>query len=108
MKAKWKGRLIINSDDGVLGEPELKWRKVDPVPVVKIWQPAGTLLSLFWDLISILRDHVKEQRKQTTILEHIACVQELDWEDWAFDGSKGLETGMEGSEEEEGTEESGV
>ena len=53
----------------------------------------------------MLRDHVKEQWKQTTILERIARVQEMDREDWAFDGSEDLETGTEGSEEEEGTEE---
>ena len=53
----------------------------------------------------MLQDHVEEQRKQTVILEHIAQVQEMDQEDWAFDGSEGSETGMEGSEEEEGTEE---
>ena len=29
----------------------------------------------------------------------------MDWEDWAFDGSKGSETGTDGSEEEEGMEE---
>ena len=56
----------------------------------------------------MLRDHVKEQRKQTAILEWIACIQELDWEDWAINGSEGLEMGMEGSEEEEGMEESRV
>ena len=49
----------------------------------------------------MLWDHVAEQWKQIVILVQIACVQELDQEDWAFDGSKGLETGMEGSEEEE-------
>ena len=38
----------------------------------------------------------------------IACVQELDQEDWAINGSEGLEMGLEGSEEEEGMEESGV
>ena len=53
----------------------------------------------------MLRDHVEEQRKQTVILERIAQVQELDREDWAFNGSKGLEMGTEGSKEEEETEE---
>ena len=53
----------------------------------------------------MLRVHVEEQQKQTAILERIAWVQEMDQEDWAFDGSEGLETGMKGSEEEEGTEE---
>ena len=104
-KVKRKGGSIINSDDDAQGEPELKWRKVDPVPVVKIWQPAASSLSLFWDLLAMLWDHIEEQRKQTAILERIARVQEMDWEDWAFNKSKGSETGMEESEEEEGTEE---
>ena len=52
----------------------------------------------------MLWDHTEEQWKQTIILERIAQVQEMDWEDWAFDGSKGSEMGMEGSEEEEGME----
>ena len=42
------------------------------------------------------------------ILEQIAHIQELDQEDWAFDVSEGSEMGMEGSEEEGGTEESGL
>ena len=107
-KAKHKGRSIIDSDEDMLGELGLKQQKVDPVPVIEIRQLAGTSLSLFQDLISMLWDHVEEQQKQTTILERIARVQELDQEDWAFNRSKGLETGMEGSEEEEGTEESRV
>ena len=73
--------------------------------MVEIRQPATGSLSLFRDLIAVLRDHVEEQRKQTAILEQIARVQELDREDWAFDGSKGLETGTEESEEEEEAEE---
>ena len=56
----------------------------------------------------MLWGHIVEQWKQTAILEQITCIQELDWEDWAFNGSEGLETGMEGSEEEEGMEESEV
>ena len=107
-KVKRKGGSIINSNDDMLGEPELKQWKVDPVPIVEIQQPGGTSLSLFQDLIGILCDHVKEQQKQTTILECIAHVQELDWEDWAFNGSEGLEMGTEGSKEEEGMEESRV
>ena len=102
---KWKGGSIINSDEDAQGEPELKRRKVNAVPVGEIWQPATGTLSLFRDLIAMLWDHVEEQRKQTAILERIARVQEMDWEDWAFDGSEGLETGMEGSKEEEETEE---
>ena len=108
VKVKWKGRSIIDSDEDMLGELEPKQWKVDPVSVVEIRQPAGTSLSLFQDLISVLWDHVEEQQKQTTILEQIAHIQELDREDWVIDGSEGLEIGMEGSEEEEGTEESGV
>ena len=107
-KAKCKGGSIIDSDEDTLGEPEPKQQKVDPVPVVEIRQPAGTSLSLFQDLISMLQDHVEEQWKQTAILERIAHIQELDQEDWTFDGSKRSEMGTEGSEEEEGTEESGV
>ena len=72
---------------------------------MEIRQPATGSLSLFRDLIAVLRDHVEEQRKQTVILERIAQVQELDREDWAFDGSKGSETGTEESEEEEEAEE---
>ena len=87
------------------GEPEPKRRKVDAVPVVEIRQPATGSLSLFRDLIAVLRDHVEEQRKQTAILERIAQVQELDREDWGFDGSEVSETGTEGSEEEEEAEE---
>ena len=105
---KRKGRSIINSNEDALGELEPKRWKVDPDPVVEIRQPAGTLLSLFRDLIGVLRDHVKEQQKQIAILEWIARIQELDREDWAFDGSEGSETGMEGSKEEEGMEESRV
>ena len=104
MKAKWKGRSIIDSDEDVQGEPELKRQKVSPVPVVEIWQPAGSSLSLFRDLLAMLWDHVVEQQKETATLERIACVQEMDQEDWAFDGSEESETGMEGSEEEEETE----
>ena len=73
--------------------------------MVEIRQPATSSLSLFQDLLAVLRDHIEEQRKQTAIFERIARVQEMDREDWAFDGSEGSETGMEGSEEEEGTEE---
>ena len=104
-KVKWKGGSIINSDDDAQGEPEPKQQKADPVPVVEIWQPAASSLSLFWDLLAVLRDHVEEQWKQTAILEWIARVQEMDREDWAFDGSEGLEMGTEGSEEEERMEE---
>ena len=49
----------------------------------------------------MLQDHVVEQQKQTAILKRIARVQEIDREDWAFDGSEELEMGTEGSEEEE-------
>ena len=104
-KAKQKGGSTIDSNDNVLGELEPKRPKVDPVLVVEIWQPAASSLSLFWDLLAVLWDHVEEQQKQTAILERIARVLEMDWEDWAFDGSEGLETGTEGSEEEEGMEE---
>ena len=103
-KAKRKGGSIIDFDEDAQGEPEPKQQKVDAVPVVEIWQPAAGSLSLFRDLIAVLRDHVEEQRKQTTILERIARVQEMDWEDWAFDGSKGSKKGTEGSEEEEEAE----
>ena len=101
VKAKWKGGSIIDSDEDAQGKPEPKRLKVDAVPVVEIRQLATGSLSLFWDLIAVLRDHVKEQWKQTAILEWIARVQEMDREDWAFDGSEGSETGTEGSEEEE-------
>ena len=94
-KAKQKGGSIINSDEDAQGEPEPKRWKVNPVPVVEIQQPAASSLSLFRDLLAVLQDHVKEQRKQTVILERIAQVQEMDWEDWAFDGSEGSETGTE-------------
>ena len=104
-KVKCKGGSVIDSDENAQGEPEPKQRKVDAVPVVEIRQPATGSLSLFQDLIAVLRDHVEEQRKQTTILEWIAQVQELDREDWAFDGSEGSETGTEESEEEEEAEE---
>ena len=104
-KAKWKGGSIIDSDEDVQGELEPKRWKVDTVLVVEIRQPATGSLSLFRDLIAVLRDHVEEQRKQTAILEWIARAQEMDQEDWAFDGSEGSETGMEGSEEEEEAEE---
>ena len=104
-KAKWKGGSIFDLDEDVQGELELKQQKLDAVPVVEIQQPATGSLSLFWDLIAMLQDHVEEQRKQTMILERIAWVQEMDWEDWAFDRSEGSETGMEGSEEEEEMEE---
>ena len=60
VKVKWKGGSIIDSDEDVLGELEPKRQKVDPVPVVEIRQPAGTSLSLFQDLISVLQDHVEE------------------------------------------------
>ena len=63
MKAKRKGRSIINSDEDAQGESELKWQKVDAVPVVEIQQLAGSSLSLFRDLLAMLRDHVEEQRK---------------------------------------------
>ena len=53
----------------------------------------------------MLWDHVAEQQKQTAILEHIACVQELDWEGWVHIGSDDLETGSE-ENEEDGMEES--
>ena len=105
MKAKRKGGSIIDSDEDVQGEPEPKRRKVDAVPVAEIRQPVTGSLSLFRDLIAVLRDHVEKQRKQTAILERIARVQEMDREDWAFDGSEGSETGTEGSEEEEEAEE---
>ena len=105
MKAKRKGRSIIDSDEDAQGEPELKRQKVDAVLVVEIRQPAASSLSLFRDLLAVLWDHVEEQRKQTAILERIARVQEMDQEDWAFDGSDGSETGTEGSEEEEEAEE---
>ena len=100
-KAKRKGGSVINSNEDAQGKPEPKWWKVDPVLVVEIWQPARTMLSLFWDLMSMLHDHVTEQQKQTAILEEIAHVQELDREDWAFDRSKGLGMGMEGRKEVE-------
>ena len=96
-KAKRKGGSIIDSDEDAQGELEPKRQKVDAVPVVEIRQPATGSLSLFRDLIAVLRDHVEEQR--------IARVQEMDREDWAFDGSEGSETGTEGSEEEEEAEE---
>ena len=104
-KAKWEHGSIIDSDEDAQGKPEPKRRKVDPVLVVEIQQPAVSSLSLFWDLLAVLQDHVEEQWKQTAILEQIAWVQEMDREDWAFDGSEGSETGMEGSDKEEGTEE---
>ena len=85
-------------------EPEPKQWKVNPVPVVEIRQPAASSLSLFQDLLAVLRDHIEEQRKQTAIPEWISRVQEMDREDWVFDGSEGSETGTEGSKEEEGTE----
>ena len=40
VKVKQKGGSIIDSDEDALGELEPKWQKVDPVPVVEIWQPA--------------------------------------------------------------------
>ena len=82
VKVKHKGGSVINSDEDMEGEPELKWRKVDPELIMEIWQPVGTSLSLFWDLISMLQEHVMEQQKQTTLLEWIAHVQELDHADW--------------------------
>ena len=72
---------------------------------MEIQQPATGSLSLFRDLIAVLRDHVEEQQKQTAILKRIARVQELDREDWGFDGSEVSEMGTEGSEEEEEAEE---
>ena len=105
VKVKCKGRSVIDSDEDAQGEPEPKQWKVDAVPGVEIRQPATGSLSLFRDLIAVLWDHVEEQRKQTAILERIARVQELDREDWAFDGSEGSEMGMEESEEEEEAEE---
>ena len=105
MKVKRKGGSIIDSDEDAQGELEPKRQKVDAVPVVEIWHLATGSLSLFWDLIAVLWDHVEEQWKQTAILEQIARVQEMDREDWAFNGSKGSETGTEGSEEKEETEE---
>ena len=69
VKAKWKGGSIINSDEDAQGELEPKQQKVDPVPVMEIWQPAGASLSLFQDLISVLWKHVEEQWKQSVILE---------------------------------------
>ena len=91
---KRKGGSIIDSDEDAQGEPEPKRWKVDAVPVVEIRQPATGSVSLLLDLdlIAVLRDHIEEQRKQTTILERIAWVQELDWEDWGFDGSEDSET----------------
>ena len=100
-KAKWKGGSIIDSDEDAQGEPELKRWKISPVRVMEIRQLAGSSLSLFQDLLAVLRDHVMEQRKQTAILAQIACIQEMDGEDWAFDRSEESETGMEGSEEGE-------
>ena len=43
----------------------------------------------------MLWDHVKEQQKQTVILEQITRIQELDQEGWAINGSEESETGME-------------
>ena len=103
-KAKRKSRSIIDSDEDAQGEPEPKRWKFNAVLVVEIRQPATGSLSFFRDLITMLRDHVEEQQKQTAILERIARVQEMDREDWAFEGSEGSETGMEGSEEEEEAE----
>ena len=100
VKAKRKGGSIIDLDEDVEGELELKQWKVDLVLVMEIQQPAGTSLSLFWDLISMLWDHVMEQRKQTVLLERIACVQELDHMDWDQVESGNLEMGSEESEEE--------
>ena len=53
-KVKWKGRSIINSNKDTLGKLEPKRRKVSPVLVIKIQQLAGTSLSLYQDLISVL------------------------------------------------------
>ena len=101
VKVKRKGGFIIDEDEDVQGEPEPKQQMVDPVPVVEIWQPARTSLSLFLDLISMLWDHIVKQQKQTTLLEQIARIQELDQADWVQVGSDGSETGSEASEEEE-------
>ena len=35
-KAKRKGGSIIDSNEDVQGEPEAKWQKISPVPVVEI------------------------------------------------------------------------
>ena len=105
-KVKCKGRSIIDSDEDAEGELEPKWWKVDLVLVVEILQPAGTSLSLFWDLISMLWEHVMEQWKQTMLLEQIAHIQELDHVDWIQMEMGNSETGSEDSEEElEGNEE---
>ena len=75
---KHKGGSIIDEDEDVDGEPELKWWKVGPVSIMEIWQLVETSLSLFQDLISVLWEHVMEQWRQTALLEWIACPQELD------------------------------
>ena len=71
------------------------------VPVVEIWQLAGTLLSLFQDLISMLQEHIVEQWKQTVLLEWIAHVQELDHADWVQVEMENLETSLEENKEVE-------
>ena len=106
-KGEAQGRVCNRLDEDVAGDPELKWRKVDLVPVVEIWQLAGTSLSLFWDLIAMLWEHIMEQWKQTELLEQIAHIQELFWVDWVHVESGDLETGLEGSKGD-GTEESEV
>ena len=83
-KARRKGGSIIHFDEDAQRELELKRQKVSPVSVMEIQQPAGSSLSLFQDLLAMLRDHVAEQQKQTAILEWIARIQEMDQEDWAF------------------------
>ena len=81
-KAKCKGGSIIDLGEDVAGELEPKCQKVGPVLVVEIQQLPGTSLSLFWDLIATLWEHIVEQWKQTKLLEQIAHDQELDHVDW--------------------------
>ena len=90
---------MIDSDEEVEGQPELKCRKVDQVPVVEIWQPDSSLLSLFWDLVSLLQEHIVEQWKQTRFLVWLVCIQEFDCVEWARPEMVDLETGSEESGE---------
>ena len=93
---------MIDSEEDAEGEPELKWQKVDPIPVMVIWQLAGMSLYLFQDLLSVLWDHVMEQQKQTILLEQVAHAQEY----WVWTEVENSEMGSERSKEElEGNEE---
>ena len=68
---------------------------------MEIWQPGSPSLSLFWDLVSILQEHVVEQQKQARLLAQLVCIQEFNCAEWAGLEMEDLEMGSEESGETE-------